>query len=138
LIFPSATDNALGSGKWSAGPTGAVLTQRGPWTFVTLVGQARSFAGRGSRDSVNTTFLQPSLSYTTEWDTTFGVDTVSTYDWTAGLWTVPLEVSASQVLKIGKQSISAGLTVRSYLDRPVSGPKWGLTFTATLLYPKGP
>jgi len=45
---------------------------------------------------VNTTYLQPSLSYTTEKDTTFGIDTQSTYDWNAGLWAVPLEVSASQ------------------------------------------
>ncbi len=85
---------------------------------------------------MNTTYLQPSLSYTTEKDTTFGIDTQSTYDWNAGLWAVPLEVSASQLLTLGGQSMSLGLTVRSHLDRPVFGPRWGLAFTATLLFPE--
>jgi len=136
FIVPTATDDALGSGKWSAGPTGAVVAQIGPWSVFTLIGQASSFAGDPSRDRVNTTYLQPSLSYTTEKDTTFGIDTQSSYDWTAGLWTVPLEGSASQVLKLAGQSLSLGLTVRSHLDHPVLGPKWGLTFTAAFLFPK--
>ena len=38
VIFPSATDDSLGSGKWSAGPTGAVVRQQGPWTVFALVG----------------------------------------------------------------------------------------------------
>lgn len=138
LIAPSASNDALGSGKWSAGPTGAVIRQSGPWTFFTLVGHASSFAGSPGRDRVNTTFLQPSLSYSTEKDTTFGVDTASSYDWTAGLWTVPLEVSVSQLLTPGGQSMSLGLLMRSHLDRPPLGPKWGLTFTATFLFPRKP
>lgn len=136
LIVPSATDDSLGSGKWSAGPTGAVIRQSGPWSFFTLVGHASSVAGNPGRDRVNATFLQPSLSYTTAKDTTFGIDTASSYDWTAGLWTVPLEVSASQMVKLGGQSMSVGLTIRSHLDRPLFGPKWGLTFTATFLFPE--
>ena len=59
LIAPSASNDALGSGKWSAGPTGAVIRQSGPWTFFTLVGHASSFAGSPGRDRVNTTFLSP-------------------------------------------------------------------------------
>ena len=62
LIFPSATDPSIGSGKWSAGPTAAVLRQDGGWTFVLIAGHAWSFAGDSSRPSVNTTFLQPGLS----------------------------------------------------------------------------
>jgi len=63
--------------------------------------------------------------------------TASSYDWTAGLWTMPLEVSASQIVKLGGQMMSVGLTVRSHLARPPLGPQWGLTFTATFLFPKG-
>jgi hypothetical protein len=136
LIVPSATDDSLGSGKWSAGPTGAVIRQSGPWSVFTLVGHASSVAGNPGRDRVNTTFLQPSLSYSTAKDTTFGIDTASSYDWTAGLWSVPLEVSASQVLVAGRQSMSLGLLLRSHLDRPPLGPTWGLTFTATFVFPK--
>jgi hypothetical protein len=137
VIVPSATDDSLGSGKWSAGPTGAVLRQSGPWTVGALVGHASSLAGSPSRDRVNTTFLQPSLSYATEKDTTFGIDVASSYDWTTGLWALPLEGSASQILKLGGQLMSVGLTMRLHLDRPPWGPKWGLALTATFLFPKG-
>ena len=99
LIVPTATDSSLGSGRWSAGPTGAVVAQFGQWSALALVGQTSSFAGDPSRDRVNTTYLQPSLSYTTAKDTTFGIDTQSSYDWNAGLWMVPLEVSASQLAR---------------------------------------
>jgi len=49
---------------------------------------------------------------------------------------VPLEVSASQVFTLAGQEMSLGLTVRSHLDRPVFGPRWGLAFTATFLFPR--
>jgi hypothetical protein len=136
LVLPSATDDGLGSGKWSAGPTGAVIKQRGPWTFIALVGQAWSFAGRDNRERVNTTVLQPSLAYTTERDTTLGIGISSAYNWTADLWALPLEVSASQLLHVSSRAMSLGLTVRSHLDRPESGPNWGLVFTAAFLFPK--
>ena len=136
LIFPSATHNELGAGKWSAGPTAAVLRQDGGWTFGALTGHAWSFAGDPRRDAVSTTFLQPFMSYTTKNDTTFGVDTASEYDWTGRQWTVPVEVSVSQVLHLGRQDIEVGLIGRYYAERPADGPRWGLSFTVAFLFPK--
>ena len=85
---------------------------------------------------MNTTYLQPSVSYTTKKDTSYGIDTQSTYDWDAGAWEVPLELSVGQLLTVGRQEMNLGLTVRSHLDRPVGGPRWGLAFTATFLFPR--
>jgi len=42
ITFPSATDDQLGSGKWSAGPTAAVFHMRKPWAFALLGRQLRS------------------------------------------------------------------------------------------------
>lgn len=136
LIFPSATDSSIGSGKWSAGPTAAVLRQEGGWTFMLLTGQAWSFAGDSSRSRVRSTFLQPSVSFTTPNDTPFGVDAASSYDWTEGQWTVPLELSAAQFVKIGKQPLNIGLTGRYGVRHPADSPSWGLVFTVTLLFPR--
>src|SRR5262245_9612524 len=36
FLFPTATDTALGSGKWGIGPTGVALQQSGPWTYGLL------------------------------------------------------------------------------------------------------
>jgi hypothetical protein len=136
LIFPSATDEALGSEKWSGGPTGALVRQDGGWTLVFLTGHAWSFAGNQSRPKVNTTFLQPQVSYTTEKETSFGVSSQSSYDWVGGEWTVPLEFSVSQLVNIGKQSVSLGVAWRTYVTRPKDGPSWGLGFTVTFAFPK--
>ena len=136
LIFPSATDRDLGAGKWSAGPTAALLRQEGGWTLGVLTGHAWSFAGDRHRDDVSTTFLQPFVSYTTKHDTTFGVDTTSEYDWTGRQWTVPVEASVSQVLHLGGQEVEVGLTGRYYAERPADGPHWGLNLSVTFLFPK--
>lgn len=36
ITFPSATNDQLGSGKWSAGPTAALLHIRPPWVFTVI------------------------------------------------------------------------------------------------------
>jgi hypothetical protein len=134
--IPTATESLLGSGKWSAGPTLVVLQQQRGWTYGLLTNQLWSFAGRSHRSAVNATFLQPFLAY--NWPSGFGlsVNSETTYDWTAGQATVPLNFMASQVLKIAGQPISLGAGIRYYAARPDGGPDWGLRLTATLLFPK--
>jgi hypothetical protein len=54
LQFPTATSNKLGTGKWSAGPTGALFYSEGPWLGGAVVTQLWSFAG-AHRTAVNQT-----------------------------------------------------------------------------------
>ena len=136
LILPTATDGTLGSEKWSGGPTGAVVRVVGNWTFFLVAAHAWSFAGNSNRSEVNSTFLTPQASYTTEKNTTFGVNSQSAYDWVATKWTVPLEFSVTQLLKIGNQQVSLSVAWRTYIERPEGGPNWGLGFTATFVFPK--
>jgi hypothetical protein len=135
LLWPTETDSALGSGKWGAGPTVVALRQEHGFTYGLLANQIWSYAGWGNQN-VNATFLQPFVSFTTKTYTTFGVNTESTYNWTAGQWTVPLNVSVQQMLKIGKQPIAFQLGYRYYAERPAGGPDWGLRFAVTFLFPK--
>src|SRR5437773_7413341 len=71
LSLPTASNDALGSGKWGAGPTAVVLKQDSGWTVGALVNHVWSFAGDSQRASVSTTFLQPFVSFTTKTYTTF-------------------------------------------------------------------
>lgn len=136
LLFPTATDDFLGSEKWGAGPTAVVLKQQDGWTYGALANHIWSYAGESSRTDVNATFLQPFLSYTTKKATTYGLQTEATYDWENSQWSVPLIAQASQVLKAGKQPISLGLGAKYYVEGPTGGPDWGLRFTITFLFPK--
>src|SRR5215831_12446832 len=65
MLYPSATDNALGSGKWGAGPTAVVLRQEHGWTVGILANHVWSYAGWGDQE-VNSTFLQPFIGYSTK------------------------------------------------------------------------
>jgi hypothetical protein len=135
FLWPTATDSALGSGKWGAGPTVVALRQEHGWTYGVLANQIWSYAGWGA-ENVNATFLQPFVAYTTKTYTTFGANTESTYDWESHQWTVPLNLTVAQLLKIGKQPVQFTLGVRYYADKPSGGPDWGLRFAVTLLFPK--
>ena len=134
LQIPTATSRSTGSGKWGAGPTGIVLRQHRGWTYGLLASQTWSFAGPESRASVNTTFLEPFLTYTTKTYTTLGVFTESAYDWTGDKWTVPVEAMASQVLMVGKQVFSVTVGGRYWAESPAGGPDWGLRLALTLIF----
>ena len=133
--YPSATDNALGTQKWGAGPTVVVLRQESGWTYGALANQVWSFAGSSHRSNVNSSFLQPFLSYTTHTHTTFGINTESTYDWVADQWTIPLNLFAAQLLKLGRLPVQFTVGGRYYAEAPRGGPDWGLRFVVTFLFP---
>ena len=136
LLLDTASKDALGAGKWGVGPTAVVLRQDSGWTYGALANHIWSFAGSDDRASVNATYLQPFLSYTTKTHTTFGINTESTYDWSNRQWTVPINLTASQLVKFGTQPVSFAAGIRSYAARPEGGPDWGLRFTVTFLFPK--
>ncbi len=112
-----------------------VLKQDGPWTYGALVTHIWSVAGKSSRADISSTFLQPFLSYTTKTHTTFAVNMESTYDWEGEQWTVPINVTVSQLLKLGPLPIQLTLGGRYYAERPQGGPDWGFRFVVTLLFP---
>jgi hypothetical protein len=134
-LWPTATDSVLGSGKWGAGPTAVVLRQEHGFTYGALVNHIWSYGGWGPQN-VNATFLQPFISYTTKTYTTFGANTESTYNWQASQWTVPLNFTVQQLIKIGNQPIAFQFGYRYYAQRPSGGPDWGLRFAVTFLFPK--
>lgn len=137
LLLPTATEDVLGSEKWGIGPTAVVLKQTGPWTYGALANHIESFAGSGSRADISATFMQPFLTYITESKTTIALNTESTYDWEGENWSVPINVTVTQLLRVGDQMLSVGGGVRYWADSPDGGPEgWGVRIIFTLLYPK--
>ncbi len=135
VLFPTATDRALGAGKYGAGPTAVVLRQDKGWTVGLLANHLWSYEGWGNEE-VNATYLQPFVGFTTKKLTTFMVNTETTYDWHAGQATVPLNFMVTQLLKVGGQPLTLQLGYRQYVERPDGGPDWGLRFAVTFLFPK--
>lgn len=134
-LLPTGTDDLLTAGKWGLGPTGVVLTQRGPWTVGALANHIWSFAGDKDRADVSQTFLQPFASYTTQNAWTFTLQTETSYDWTGGDWTVPINAVASKLVNVGEQPVSLFGGIRYWAASPDQGPEGiGVRVGATMLF----
>ena len=137
LLLPTGTNDLLTADRWAAGPTAVALTQRGPWTTGALGNHLWSFAGNDGRDSIDRTFVQPFVSYTTPNAWSYSLLTETSYDWNDSQWTVPARVSVSKVARIGSRLVSFGGAVQYWLDGPDNGPEgWGARLSMTLLFPR--
>ncbi len=137
LLLPTGSDERLTADKWGVGPTAVALKQVGPWTYGALANHIVSFAGKEDRADINATYLQPFVAYVTATKTTFGFNTESTYDWEATQWSVPVNFTVSQMLKVGRQPLQLAAGVRYWVDGPVGGADgWGARLGITLLFPK--
>jgi hypothetical protein len=133
LYLPTSSDPLLGAGEWGAGPTAIALKQDGPWTVGAFANHIWSFES----DAVNSTFVQPFLSYNTKNLWTYTVNSESTYDWNGEEWTIPINFMVSKLVKIGERRVSLKAGARYFADSPASGPDgWGARLSATFLFPK--
>ena len=137
--IPTATDDLLGSEKWSAGPTGVALWQGHGWTVGALANHLWSFAGDDDQPDVNSTFMQPFISYTTKDAWSFTLNTESTYNWEAEEWSVPINLLVAKIVKFGKLPVQLFAAGRYWADSPEgAGPTgWGARAGFTILLPKG-
>ncbi len=137
FLVPTASDSLLGAKKWGLGPTAVVLKQNGPWTYGALANHIWSVAGESKRQDINSTFLQPFLSYTTRGAVTFSLNTETTYDWKSEQWAVPVNVTTTKVMRLGNQLVSVGGGVRYWAESTNGGPEGlGARLLITLLFPK--
>jgi hypothetical protein len=126
------------AGKWGAGPAAVVLKQQNGWTYGALVTQIWSLSNDSQKSDYSNSYVQPFLAYTFKTYTTPGINTESTYNWKARTWSVPVNLTVTQILKVGKQPLSLQAGMRYWADTPDgSGPKnWGYRIQLTLLFPK--
>jgi hypothetical protein len=138
MQLPTATSDELGTGKWSAGPTGALVYSEGPWFAGVLVTQLWSFAG-AHRTAVNQTSTEVQASYNFESGWYIQTDPTITYDWSAGsrdAWTLPVGLDVGKVTKIGGQDVSFQIGGYDALKSPTGAPQWIIRAQITFLFPR--
>lgn len=69
---------------------------------------------------------------------TISLNTESSYDWEHEQWTVPVNLSYSQVFTVGGQHMSWALGGKYYAEGPEGAPEWGLRAVLTFIFPKAP
>lgn len=141
FVLPSATDRALGAGKWSAGPSVVALAQPGRWTFGALVSNVWSFAGQKSRPAVNSMLLQYFVNRNFSKGWYFASSPIITSNWRAGdgdKWLMPLGGGFGRVTRIGAAPVNWQVTAYANVIRPdtLPSPRWQLRLQLALLYPQ--
>ena len=86
---------------------------------------------------MSATFVQPFLTYITPAQMTFALNTESTYDWEINKWSVPINLTAAQVMRFGNQLVQIGGGLRYWVTTPDAGPEdWALRLQFTFLFPR--
>jgi hypothetical protein len=139
LNLPTASDDQLGSGKWSTGITAVALTVPS-WGSMGILGrQLWSFAGESDRKDVNQTLIEPFLNYNLDKGWFLLTDIVMTANWEAdssNRWTIPLGGGVGRVFKLGNQAINSRLEAYYNAERSAGSPDYTIHFTWQFLFPK--
>ncbi len=138
ISFPTATDDILGSGKWSAGPSVVALTMPGQWVIGALANNIWSFAGESDRANVNAFLLQYFVNYNLPDGWYLSSAPIVTANWKAesgDRWTVPFGGGGGKVFKIGIQPVNCSAQAFYNVEKPDGGPDWTLRLQIALLFP---
>lgn len=136
LGIPSATDDTLGSEKWTAGPAAIVAKTGQPITFGGLIQHVWSYAGDGDRGDVSATTVQPFLTYLigNGWASSLNME--ASYNWEADQdpWVIPLSMGVSRAVNLRGKFLNVGLATIGYLDKPDYAADWELRLNVTYVF----
>jgi len=139
FVIPTATNQILGQGKLSIGPSFVALAQPGHWTVGALVNNVWSVAGSGGRPSVNQMLLQYFINYNMKKGWYLTMSPILTANWNASsgnVWTVPFGGGVGRIMKLGFQPVN--LTAQFYGNAvyPAGSSPWGMRLQIAFLFPK--
>ena len=137
--MPTATDDVLGSKKWSAGPSVIALVQPKGWTMGLVIQNTWSFAGDDSRADVNAFYTNLFIVKNLKKGWYLNSSPIITANWNAAdgeQWTVPVGAGFGKVFRLGKLPINAQAGYYNYVVAPTNGPDWQLRAQINLMFPK--
>jgi hypothetical protein len=131
--FPTATDDVLGTGKWSAGPS-ALYAYLGPkWKVGSLLQHYWDYAGDDDRSDVNISNIQYFLYYSVTDTFSIGASPNIIANWeqdSDNTWTVPIGFGFNTTVNFGKVPVRWGAEVHYSVIRPdsIPGAEWDFRF----------
>ena len=126
LNIPTATDDTLGSEKWSAGFANVLFNANSPKVqYGYLLTWQMSFAGDSSRADVNMGALQPFLMYQLGGGTYLRSASTWVYNFENDSYSVPLGLGIGQVIKKGDMVFNVFVEPQfSVFDDGPGYPEW--------------
>lgn len=135
--LPTATGANLGTGKWSAGPTAALIYANEPWVNGILVSHLWSLAGAHDREQVSLTQIEAQVSYTFAESWYIQTNPTFVYDWKVSpgeRWTVPIGIDVGRVWPSRLQGIGLQLGAYYNVVRPEGFANWQLRAQFSIAY----
>jgi hypothetical protein len=152
VMMPTATDDKLGTGKWSAGPMALAFNITKKWIVGGVFQHWWSFAGDDDltintslgpanveRPDVNLTDFQYVLRYRVTPETNIGMGPNIQYNWETDELSLPVGMGFDTMIKIGKLPVKIGAEAYYYVAQDDDfGPEWQLRlfFVPVLPSPK--
>jgi len=139
IILPTATDSALGQGKWDAGPAVAVVHNERTWVAGLVASQNWSITGANDRAGVSRLLLSPFGTWHLNkgWFL-FSAPAISA-DWKSKgnrAWTVPLGGGVGYVVRRGRHAVNFALQAYENVVRAEGAPRWQIRLTTGWVFPK--
>jgi len=141
FIFPTASTTHTGQGKYQVGPAAIVGYLSKKWILGALLQNWTSFGGSGNRPNTNQMNLQPIAAYFLPGGWSIGYSGNILANWKADkagdVWTIPLGLSVSKVVKFGKLPVRFALAGQYMVHHPDTfGPKWNIQLMVVPVIPK--
>ena len=137
-IFPTATEDVLGQGKWQAGPSALALRLGNDhgglgienWNFGFLAQHWWSYAGDSDRPSTSQTDIQYFINWKMDATQLVGMTPNIRINWEADsdeMLSLPIGLGTIGMFRIGKLPVRWGVEAQYYLVQPDSaGPEWNI------------
>jgi len=143
MMFPTATEDMLGTGKYSAGPMALAFHLSDKWVLGTVAQHWWSYADHEENITVNTdlgpvnvkrpdvnlTDIQYVLRYRYSPLTNIGMAPNIRYNWETDELSLPVGIGFDTLIKLGPLPVKIGLEAYYYVEQDDKfGPEWQLRF----------
>ena len=139
LSFPTASEEALGTDKYTAGISAVVLTMPGNWVIGALAAQSWDYAGDSDAASVNNFLFQYFVTYNFPSGWYFTSSPIMTAKWDAPSgqkWSIPVGGGAGKIVRFGKLPVNINSQLFWYVEKPDGGPDWEWRLQFQFMFPK--
>ena len=131
FIFPTASSDYTGQGKYQVGPAAVVGYLSKKWILAAFVQNWSSFAGNSRRGVTNQMNLQPIANYFfgQGWSIGYSGNVLANWEAAKGrdVWTVPVGLGINKVVKFGKLPVKIGLAGQYMPVHPDTfGQRWNI------------
>ena len=133
LGVPTASEDILGTGKWTAGPSALGIYLGPKWKVGGLLQHYWDYAGDDDRSDVNLSNLQTIYYYSLNETTSIGAAPNVIVNWeedSDNRYTVPIGFGINRTFQMGKVPVRFGVEFHYAVIRPddIPGTDWDLRF----------